>query len=152
MPESRGSIVGAVGSIFAKAKQQAFSYVQQMIDDQITKKLAPYLATGVGLDGNERSDVVVNENGDILIENCWRRSQIVERGLHHVWPEEDSNPWMVLGRETRFPKSFADRDERRAMQKRSKLLGGVAERKVDRRQHGVSCPRLLMEPSQFSRR
>jgi hypothetical protein len=78
MSESRGSIMGAVGAIFTKAKQSAFSYVQQMIDDQITKKLGPYLATGVGVDGEERSDVVVNENGDILIENCELRPSAMD--------------------------------------------------------------------------
>ena len=75
---NRGSILGSIGSVFSKARQSAFSYVQQMIDDKITQKLSPYLATGVGDDGLERSDIVVNQDGDISIENCVLRPSAVD--------------------------------------------------------------------------
>ena len=64
-----------ISSLFNKAKASALSYVQTLIDDQVTKKLAPYLATGEGDDGVERSDVQVDAKGDILIENCVLRKR-----------------------------------------------------------------------------
>ena len=75
------TVAGALTNLFSKAKASAFSYVQQMIDDQITKKLAPYLATALGEDGREVSDVVVDEKGDISIMDCVLRPSAVDELL-----------------------------------------------------------------------
>ena len=63
--------------MFSNAKTAVLSAVQRLIDDQITKRVAPYLATGE-FEGEVRSDVVVNDRNDISIVNCVARPSAVD--------------------------------------------------------------------------
>ena len=63
--------------MFTNAKTAVLSAVQRLIDDQITKRVAPYLATGE-FEGEVRSDVVVNDHNDISIVNCVARPSAVD--------------------------------------------------------------------------
>tara|TARA_B100000513_G_scaffold173719_1_gene89973 strand:+ start:429 stop:1181 length:753 start_codon:yes stop_codon:yes gene_type:complete len=48
-----------------------------LIDAQITKKLTPFLEMGVGPDGDDVSDFVVDDDGDISIENMMAKTSLV---------------------------------------------------------------------------
>ena len=69
-----------VKGVFSGAKTAVLTAVQRLIDEQITKRLAPYLASG-DHDGEPRSDVIVNEKNDILIVNCVARPSAVDKLL-----------------------------------------------------------------------
>ena len=58
-------------------KKAVLSRAQRLIDDQITKQLAPYLATGE-FEGSVRSDVVVSEDGTISVVNAVARPSAVD--------------------------------------------------------------------------
>lgn len=66
-----------IGNVLAGGKKVVLSAVQRLIDEQITKQITPYLATGE-FEGEVRSDVVVDERNDISIFNCVARPSAVD--------------------------------------------------------------------------
>lgn len=76
--------------LFGAAKKAVVSSVQRLIDDMVTKQLQPYLATGE-VEGEVRSDVVVDENNDISVVNCVLKPSMVDALL-----TENELPFHVL--------------------------------------------------------
>ena len=68
-----GLISGARG-IFMKR-------VHDFIDTQVTKQLKPFLENGIGQDGAECSDFVVDEQGDMSLENMIVKPSVVNDTL-----------------------------------------------------------------------
>ena len=67
--------------IASAAKNAVKSKVHDFIDAQITKAMRPFLMSGQGPDGKELSDIVVNEDSDISIENMFIKPDIVNENL-----------------------------------------------------------------------
>lgn len=65
-------------SLWSGAKTAVLSKAQSVIDSQITHFLRPYLAMGEDSDGRQRSDVCVDAEGDILIEDCVLKPSAVD--------------------------------------------------------------------------
>ena len=55
--------------ILSGARAAIMAPVRDFIDSQVTKELKPYLEIGIGPDGEQCSDFVVDEAGDVSIEN-----------------------------------------------------------------------------------
>lgn len=56
--------------ISVAAKRVVLSSLQRFLHDQISKRVRPYMASGLGSDGVERSDVAISPDGNIHITNC----------------------------------------------------------------------------------
>ena len=75
--------VGGGGRIamLSMAKNAVKARIHDFIDAQITAQLKPYLETGKGPNGDECSDIVVNEDSDISIENMIVKTSVVNDTL-----------------------------------------------------------------------
>ena len=63
--------------MLSRVKKAVKDKIREFIDDQITKNLSPFLEVGQDRDGNECSDFIVNDDGDISIENMFLKPAIV---------------------------------------------------------------------------
>lgn len=67
--------------LISGAKAAMKRRVLDLIDEQITKKLTPFLEIGIGPDGEDCSDFVVDDHGDISIENMIVKTSLVSELL-----------------------------------------------------------------------
>ena len=58
-----------------------FSALHQMIDDQITRRLSPYLEIGPGPDGQQRSNVIITDEQNILLKDVFVKPAAVDQLL-----------------------------------------------------------------------
>ena len=67
--------------LLSGAKKAVLKRVHDLIDDQVTKKLEPFLEVGTGPDGQVCSDFVVDECGDMSIENMIVKTSVANEAL-----------------------------------------------------------------------
>ena len=67
--------------MLSMAKNAVKARIHDFIDAQITAQLKPYLEVGKGPNGEECSDIVVNEDSDISIENMVVKTSVVNDTL-----------------------------------------------------------------------
>ena len=70
--------------MFSAAKNAVKHKFHELIDAQMTKLLRPFLVSGQGPDGQECSDIVVNEDSDISIENMILKSDVLNEHLNKM--------------------------------------------------------------------
>jgi len=67
--------------LLSKARAAVKNKVNAFIDAQVTSQLKPFLEIGTGPDGEPCSDFVVNEDGDMSIENMMLKPHIINERL-----------------------------------------------------------------------
>ena len=67
--------------ILNQARKAVQSKINSFIDAQVTSQLKPFLEIGTGPDGSPCSDFVVNEDGDMSIENMMLKPHIINERL-----------------------------------------------------------------------
>ena len=71
----------AVAMVFQGVKNAVKSRIRDLIDSEITKQARPFMEMGVGPDGQDCSDIVINEDLDISIENMIVKTSLVNETL-----------------------------------------------------------------------
>lgn len=67
--------------LLSKARKAVQSKISAFIDAQVTSQLKPFLEIGTGPDGEACSDFVVNDEGDMSIENMMLKPHIINERL-----------------------------------------------------------------------
>ena len=67
--------------VFQGVKNAVKSRIRDLIDSEITKQARPFMEMGVGPDGQDCSDIVINEDLDISIENMIVKTSLVNETL-----------------------------------------------------------------------
>ena len=64
--------------LYTGAKKAIVSHLERHLEDGLSKRLAPYLAIGVGEDGKDRSVVDARDLQEISLANCFVRPSAVD--------------------------------------------------------------------------